>query len=170
LFRTRTEPENTPVFVKTRLRLLESAVEALQGASARRRPSRPAHLAIGERGERAAFFWLRRQGYRVVARAWRSSRTRGDLDLIAWTAGDPEPTLCFVEVKTRSTRSVAPAHLAVDEEKRRMLRRMARHYLRQLRRRDVPIRFDVLSIYFEQDRPAAFEHFPGAFGWEEERR
>jgi putative endonuclease len=153
---------------------MESALDALDRAAARRRPARAAHLATGQRGERAAFFWLRRHGYTVVAHAWRSARAPGDLDLIAWSpnsSGDaPAPTLCFVEVKTRTTRAVAPAHLAVDEDKRRTLRRLARHYLRQLPRRDVPTRFDILSVYFEKGKPAAFEHFPGAFYWEEAER
>ena len=156
------------MFLTTRLRLLESAVEALHGQANRRRPGRPAHLVTGERGERAAYFWLRRRGYTVVARAWRSARARGDLDLIAWSAGK-QPTLCFVEVKTRTTRHVAPAHLAVDADKRRMLRRLARHYLRRLPSRDVAIRFDILSIYLELGKPADVQHLPGAFGWEEER-
>jgi putative endonuclease len=158
-----------------RLRLLESALDTLDRAAVSRRPARAAHFITGSRGERAALFWLRRHGYTVVAQGWRSARAPGDLDLIAWTTGaraarsgeSAQPTLCFVEVKTRTTRAVAPAHLAVDEDKRRAMRRLARHYLRQLPSRDVPTRFDILSIYFEQHKPAAFEHFPGAFGWEE---
>lgn len=149
---------------------MESAVNALEGvanrSATRRQAPRAAHLATGIRGERAAFFWLRRQDYTVVARGWRSSRAPGDLDLIAWKDG----TLCFVEVKTRTTRAVAPAQLAVDHRKRRVLRRLARHYLRQLSRRDVETRFDILSIYFEADKPVEFELFPGAFGWVEAER
>jgi putative endonuclease len=53
----------------------------------------------------------------------------------------------------------------VDEQKRRTLRRLARHYLRQLQREDVPIRFDILSIYFEEGKSADFDLFRGAFGW-----
>ena len=146
-----------------RISLMESAVEALHHAGARRQPIRAPHLATGARGERAAFFWLRRHGYIVVARGWKSARARGDLDLIAWD----EETLCFIEVKTRTTRAVAPAEMAVDQEKRRVLRRLARHYMRQLPNRDVPVRFDILSIYFEKDQPPAFEHFPHAFGFVE---
>ncbi len=162
------------MFLSLRLRLLESALDALDRAAVRRRPSsRAAHFVTGSRGERAALFWLRRRGYTVVAHAWRSARAPGDLDLIAWTPKSSNdtarPTLCFVEVKTRTTRAVAPAHLAVDEDKRRVLRRLARHYTRQLPRRDVPTRFDILSIYFEKNKSAVFEHFPGAFGWEEAR-
>lgn len=154
------------MLLKFRLRLMESAMNALDRAAEHRRPARAAHLITGLRGERAAFFWLRRRGYIVVARAWRSARAPGDLDLIAWQDG----TLCFIEVKTRTTRAVAPAHLAVDSRKRRVLRRLARHYLRQLPTRDVPTRFDILSIYFEKDKPCEFEHFPGAFHWEEAQR
>jgi putative endonuclease len=55
--------------------------------------------------------------------------------------------------------------MAVDRRKRRVLRRLARHYMRQLPSREVETRFDILSIYFERDKPPDFEHFPGAFSW-----
>ena len=151
---------------RLRVNLMESAVNAIERAAARRRPPRPEHLETGMLGERAAFFWLMRRGYVVVARAWRSARAPGDLDIIAWK-GD---TLCFVEVKTRTTRDIAPAHFAVDERKRRTLRRLARHYIRQLPPGDFTTRFDILSIYLEPDQPADFEHLPDAFGWVEAKR
>lgn len=149
---------------------MESAVNAIEHAAERRRPERAQHLRTGLEGERAAFFWLMRRGYTIVARAWRSSRAPGDLDLIAWSPSSQGDTLCFIEVKTRTTREVAPAHLAVDSSKRRVLRRLARHYMRQLPNKDVQTRFDILSIYFERDKPPGFEHFPGAFGWAEVER
>lgn len=152
-----------PMLLQLRVSLMESAVNAIERAASRRRPPRPPHLETGLLGERSAFFWLMRRGYVVVARAWRSSRAPGDLDIIAWKGN----TLCFVEVKTRTTRAVAPAHMAVDERKRRVLRRLARHYLRQLPPGEFSTRFDILSIYFERDKAADFEHLPGAFGWAE---
>lgn len=151
------------MLLQLRITLLESTVNALYGAAERRQPTRAAHLSTGARGERAAFFWLRRRGFTIVARGWRSARAPGDLDLIAWDGDE----LCFIEVKTRTTRAVAAAEMAVDRDKRRTLRRLARHYMRQLPRRDVPTRFDILSIYFEPGKPPDFEHFPGAFGWVE---
>jgi hypothetical protein len=42
--------------------------------------------------------------------------------------------------------------------------------MRQLPNSDVQTRFDILSIYFERDKPPDFEHFPGAFGWAEVER
>jgi putative endonuclease len=156
------------VLFKFRVNLMESTVRALDrladhAAVCRNTPPTAPHLRTGIEGERAAFFWLMRRGYIVVARDWHSSRAPGDLDLIAWHG----PTLCFVEVKTRTTRAVAPAQLAVDHRKRRVLRRLARHYMRQLPNREVDTRFDILSIYFERDKLPDFEHFPAAFNWTE---
>ena len=140
-----------------RLRLFETFIHI----AIRHRPEEPAHLATGRRGELAAYFYLRRQGYIIVARGWRSSRLRGDIDLIAWD----KDTLCFIEVKTRTTRDVATAEAAVDEDKRRTLRRLARNYMRQLPQKDAAARFDILSIYFEKEKTAEFEFFRGAFDW-----
>ena len=64
----------------------------------RRRPGTATHLVTGERGEREALFHLRKLGYVIVARRWKTAKLWGDVDLIAW---DGE-YLCFVEVKTRS--------------------------------------------------------------------
>jgi putative endonuclease len=38
--------------------------------------------------------------------------------------------------------------------------------VRQLPSRDVPVRFDILSIYLEAGKDADFQLFRGAFGWE----
>jgi putative endonuclease len=119
------------------------------------------HLTTGLRGEDAAYFQLRRLNYTIVARRWRSSKLRGDIDLIGW---DGE-WLCFIEVKTRTSRTFEPAEVAVDREKRKMLCRMAQEYVRQLENSDqIPVRFDVMSVYFPVGRPE-FELFQGAFSW-----
>ncbi len=129
---------------------------------------RPTHLLVGERGEREAVFHLRSQGYTVVARRWRTGRLRGDADVIAWD-GD---VLCVVEVKTRAERRVMdPAEAAVDDDKRRMLRKMADAYLRgfpEAERGRVVVRFDVLAVYLAGTaatgaKEAEFELFRGAF-------
>lgn len=150
-----------PLLLSARLRLFEGFLNAAARFGVSRLPAPAAHLETGRRGERAAFFYLRRAGYTVVARGWRSSRAPGDIDLIAWD----RDTICFVEVKTRTTREVATAESAVDEHKRHTLRRLARLYQRQLPDRNAPARFDVLSIYFEKDKPAEYELFHNAFDW-----
>jgi putative endonuclease len=145
------------------IRLLEGFVHGSDALAvrARRRSSLPAHLELGRRGEEAAYFYLRRRGYTVVALGWRSAKLHGDLDLVAWEGN----ILCFIEVKTRSSRKVATAESAVDDEKSRMLCRMARQYLQALPAVPDQVRFDVLSIYFEAGRPAEFELLRGAVDW-----
>lgn len=143
------------------LRLIEEFVHATDRLAVRFRRERPAHLEVGRHGEEAAYFYLRRQGYIVVARGWRSGKVRGDLDLVAWE----NDVLCFVEVKTRTSRSFATAESSVDEDKTRVLRRMARQYLHMLPIAPNEVRFDVLSIYFEVEKPADYQLFRGAFGW-----
>ena len=121
------------------------------------------HLATGERGEREALFYLRKQGYIVVARRWKSAKLWGDIDLVGW---DGE-WLCFVEVKTRGGRDVAAAESAVDGEKQDMLRKMGRAYLKgfpEKLRAEVPVRFDVVSVYL-LPTGVEFELYRGAFGW-----
>ena len=102
------------------------------------------HRRTGRRGEEAAYFHLRRLGYTMVARNYRSPRCRGEIDLIGWEAD----VLCFVEVKTRTTRDVKPGAAAVDQYKRRQIAAVVREYLRRL-----PLscqwRFDVVSVYYE---------------------
>ncbi len=135
----------------------------LDGLAGRRGQQMAAHLAVGLRGEREALFHLRGLGYVVVARRWRNAKVLGDVDLIAW---DGE-WLCFIEVKTRSGRdTMAPAESAVDESKREMLRKMARAYVKgfpEKVRREVLMRFDVVSVYLVGDG-AEFEVYRGAFG------
>jgi putative endonuclease len=133
-----------------------------------RRSTLPPHLLLGERGEDAAFFHLRALGYTVVARRWCTERLAGDLDIVAWDGS----TLVVVEVKTRSSRGLAPAEMAVDPHKQKVLRLMASAYLRQLPepyRASVPIRFDVLSVYL-LGAGSEFKHLRDAFSREEPYR
>lgn len=123
----------------------------------------PAHLNTGLRGEQAALFYLRRLGYTVIAQRWTSPKMRGDVDLIGWQ----EDSLCFIEVKTRTARDLSPAESAVDADKQRILRGLARAYLKAFpeeKRRLIPVRFDVVSVYLLA-RGNEFEVFAGAFGW-----
>ena len=153
---------------QTRISWLELGLASLKWVANRRGQTGrlPAHLATGIEGEDAAFFYLRRKGYIVVARRWSSGNAPGDLDLIAWQG----PLLCVVEVKTRTAHDIAAAEVSVDSHKRHTLRRLARQYVRQLPQ-DIapPVRFDVLSVYLVPGQKKEFQHFEGSFGWSERR-
>jgi putative endonuclease len=98
----------------------------------------------GVRGEAYAYWYLRREGYIVIARNFTMPGIKGELDLVAY---DGE-FLAFVEVKTRA--KAAPGQPtpedAINLEKRRNLARMARQFIRARRLENTPWRFDVLAI------------------------
>jgi putative endonuclease len=119
----------------------------------------PIHQQTGRRGEEAAYFYLRRLGYVMVARNFRSSRRRGEIDIIGWE----KDVLCFVEVKTRTTHDVKPAEAAVDRDKQRGLKAVADEYLRHVAP-SCRWRFDVVTVYYEpQSSQPSIELFRNAF-------
>ena|ERR1700742_400879 len=134
------------------LRALDSLAKLLPG-----KDTTPQHLHTGRHGEEAAYFYLREKGYVMIARNYRSPRSRSELDLVGWDGA----TLCFIEVKTRSTRGIAPAEWAVDIEKQRDLSHVAKEFLRKIKG-DPPFRFDIVSVYLESSEPE-IELFKDAF-------
>lgn len=98
----------------------------------------------GDRGEQLAADWLRRErGFAIVARNWRSPRDRRDeLDLVC-RDGD---VLVFVEVKARTAGARVPGYYAVNERKKRVVRRASAAYLVRLRERPRTVRFDVVEV------------------------
>jgi putative endonuclease len=139
-------------FTRLSLRALDSIARFLPAKA-----SNPRHLHTGRLGEEEAYFYLRRQGYVIVARNYRSPRCRSELDLVGW---DGE-MLCFIEVKTRNKRDFVPAEAAVDPEKQRDLSRVAREFLRKIKG-EPSVRFDVVSVYIAGNR-AEIELFKDAF-------
>ena len=107
----------------------------------------PLHQRIGRRGEEDAFFHLRGLGYTMVAQNFRTPLRPGEIDLIGWD-GD---VLCFIEVKTRTTKEVKTPQAAVDYHKRREVAAVAREYLRHIPP-TCQWRFDVVSVYYDQSR------------------
>jgi putative endonuclease len=103
------------------------------------------HLRIGRQGEEDAYFYLRVHGYVMVARNFRPPRYRDEIDLIGWD----RDVLCFIEVKTRTTRDVKPAEAAVDWHKRREVAEVAREYRRKLPP-SCQWRFDIVSVYYDR--------------------
>ena len=101
--------------------------------------------ALGRRGEDLAHRYLRRAGFTVVARNYRTRSGTFEIDLVAWE----RETLAIVEVKSRSTDEFGAPDRNVDLEKRRRIVRAARDYAR---RAEVPwsrIRFDIVTVLFK---------------------
>jgi len=112
---------------------------------------------LGRSGERQGERFLRRKGYRIVARNYRCPP--GEIDLIALDG----TTVVFVEVKTRSGDEHADPQDAVTPAKQQHIVRSAQWFLRQTRSEHRASRFDVLAIIRLADHSFRFEHFIDAF-------
>ena len=113
--------------------------------------------AAGERGEALAVDALRRNGFRILERNFRTPV--GEIDVVA----EEGELLCFVEVKWRSGREKGHPAEAVTPEKQRRLARAAEWYLSRRRLRGRFCRFDVVAIVAEEDAPPSIELLRDAF-------
>lgn len=106
---------------------------------------RNAPVSLGERGERAAERFLKRLGYKIVARHDRGRL--GELDLVAVDSR----TIVFVEVKTRREDEAGSPAEAVDDRKQAKLTRLALAYLKRHGLLEYAARFDVIAITWPDD-------------------
>lgn len=113
--------------------------------------------AFGHTGETEAERRLRRQGYRILARNYRTRL--GELDLVA----ESGESLVFVEVKSRRTGDFGGARHAVDARKQARMIRLAAQYLARHDIHDRPCRFDVIVCEGDLDHPLAIDHVQNAF-------
>jgi putative endonuclease len=142
-------------------RLTQATLRALDWLTRRTLPPEdlPEHQLTGRHGEEDAYFYLRRRGYTIIARNYRSAQHRGELDLVGWE----RDVLCFIEVKTRTSHAVKPAVAAVDRAKQRDLSLMAHDFLHHISPA-CQWRFDVLAVYYERGSShPSFELFQNAF-------
>jgi putative endonuclease len=115
----------------------------------------------GRRGERLAAQYLEKNGYRLVVSNFkvpigRNSRgvpVTGEIDIVAL---DNE-TLCFVEVKTRTSAEFAEPLASVTRRKQRQITRTARVYRRIFGLSKMNYRFDVVSIVIAQNADPEIE-------------
>jgi putative endonuclease len=113
---------------------------------------------FGTRSERAAARFLKRLGYRIVARNY--SCPHGELDLIALDG----PCVVFVEVRSTESDDLTRPAASVDDAKQRQLTKLALHFLQQHRLLNHAARFDVLTLSWPAgQREPAIEHYRNAF-------
>ena len=115
---------------------------------------------LGQKGERTAARFLRRQGYRVLERNFRC--TAGEIDLVVFRDG----VIAFVEVRSRMAPAQVDPMSTVTRSKQQRLIRAAHRYaaLHNLHREDVVLRFDVVAVLFDVGgRPNDVRHVENAF-------
>ncbi|MCH8243716.1 MAG: YraN family protein [Planctomycetes bacterium] len=111
---------------------------------------------IARRAERDAVRFLKKSGYRILARNF--ACPLGELDVVA--LGDE--VLHFVEVKAKSGTGQYPEE-AVDLHKRRKLAQLADYFVSVKRLTHLPCQFDIVAINYDPQGKAHIRHFPDAF-------
>lgn len=124
-----------------------------------RRPA-PEAARIGRMGEGAAARRLNGDGYKILARNFRSGRN--EIDIVCSRGG----VLVFVEVKTRKEGSLVGGYYsAVSGGKKRAVRAAAKDYMRQTRAPFKTFRFDVVEVSYSQSAPQTpqISHFQNVY-------
>jgi putative endonuclease len=114
-------------------------------------PERLRAFRYGLAAETACAWWLRLQGYRIVARRYRTPV--GEIDLVARRGG----VLAFIEVKARAELGELAA--PTPRQRRRIVRAAQAFLQRNARLAGLDPRFDVIAVApwrLPQHLPAAW--------------
>ena len=103
-----------------------------------------AGLALGFKGEGLACDFLIDNGYKIIKRNYRTKL--GQIDIIA----KDKDTLCFIEVKTRTSDMAGLPEEAITVIKQRKISKIALIYLKENQLLNKRARFDVVSILFNE--------------------
>lgn len=116
--------------------------------------------AVGIAGEEAAIGWLRSHGFMIMERNWRCGRY--EIDIVASRWG----VVHFVEVKTRHEGSLTTPEQAIDDSKRRALRRGASAYS-AMHRMSGDVQFDLAAVTVGDDGTLTVRYIENAieYGW-----
>ena len=114
---------------------------------------------IGNKGESLVAEYVKKKGFIISARNYHSKY--GEIDIIA----ENNDMVLFIEVKTRSERSLVRPYEYVDKLKQRKLFITADIYLRNNAYGLQP-RFDVAEVFVGENGDMRLHYFENAFGAE----
>lgn len=98
------------------------------------------HQQYGQQGEQIAAAFLKKRGYKILERNYRTPL--GEIDIIAKQGR----TIVFVEVKSRKTDRFGSPKESITRAKQARLTRTALCYLKETDQMDVSARFDVVIV------------------------
>ncbi len=105
------------------------------------------NLYLGSCGEQAALNFLKSGGYKILLKDYRSKL--GQIDIIA----RDKDTICFVEVKTRSSDRFGLPQEAISGFKQRQIAKTALSFLKENKLLDKKARFDVVAVTYGGKAP-----------------
>ncbi len=108
----------------------------------------------GKTGEEIAAKYLKKKGYRILHRNYKTDL--GEIDLIV----TDDDRLVFVEVKSRTGEQFGEPAEAVTYQKQRKISQVAAQFITRHMLRGVAARFDVVEVFLAEDR---IRHIEDAF-------
>ena len=97
----------------------------------------------GKIGEDLACKFLKKSGYKIVEKNYRSRY--GEVDIVA----NDSDSLCFIEVKARSSTNYGLPEEFVDKKKQQKIVKTTLLYLEKKNENSKNIRFDIVSVDLE---------------------
>lgn len=112
----------------------------------------------GKKGEETAVQYLLSQGVEVLTTNYHGGRF-GEIDII----GKENELYLFIEVKSFKQGSMLSPKEAVTEQKQEKIKRTTEHYLEKNGLQQVPCRFDVLELLWDQEKIKEINWLKDAF-------
>lgn len=113
-------------------------------------------MTFGSWGEEIAVGYLKKKGYLILDRNFRSRI--GELDIIARNSN----TIVFIEVKTRNNLKFGLPCEAITDNKKRHVKRMVNYYIMMNSIGDLDLRIDVIEILVKEGM-VSVHHIENAF-------
>ena len=117
--------------------------------SRKKNPQRPRRSKqhVGQAGEKAAAALLRREGFKIIERNFRTPL--GEIDMIA----EEDDVLCFIEVKARRSATYGSPAEAVTLRKQHQIAKVAAVYMSRNCPEGRTCRFDVVTVIERDELP-----------------
>ncbi len=111
---------------------------------------------VGRRGEEIAEQYLRKKGFKIVARNYKTHRW-GEIDRIAID----KDTLVFVEVRTKTNSDFMSPQETITAHKLQSLKRAASYFEIENEDKNLPkaLRIDFVGVTFDNKDKPRIEHF-----------
>ena len=99
-----------------------------------------ARIESGKKGEEEAVSYLRKNGYKIIERNYRTKL--GEIDIIA----DDKGVISFVEVRSKNSPWFGLPEETINKKKKAQISKTALAYIKQCNLMDKSCRFDVVCI------------------------
>ncbi len=106
---------------------------------------------FGVAGEKAAEKFLKKNGYRIIQKNYRTPL--GEIDIVA----EQDNVLVFIEVKSRKGLQFGHPVVAVTSQKRKKIIQMSKVFIKNYSVKGRIIRFDVVTVLGDPENPNDWE-------------